>query len=208
MKRFFVNHELGKDFELAGSEHHHLANVARTKVGEQVIVCNGDEFDYIYTATRISKNISFLVFERKELNAANPEKNLTVFMAVIKFDNLAMTVEKLNEIGVSELMLFTSERVNAKPPNIGKLKIITEQSCKQCGRSIPMNIRGVLSFKEMMLELKKCGKEGLAIGPEGGFTPTESEQIFSIKSATPAWIGGRTLRSETAAIAFAARILL
>ena len=225
MKRFFVSCQLGKNFELKGGEHNHLANVLRVQVGESVIVCNGDEFDYVYNADKITKNSTQLCFVSRTQNIANPTKQVAVFLAIIKPDKLHTAITQLNEIGASELVLFNADRCNVSPKqiNLEKLNEIARQSCKQCGRSIPIKIS--LTFKEPEIALagydriyfadesldlslrdpqdfktELCVGSSVAIiiGPEGGFTPTERAKLLKI--ATPISLGPRILRTETAAV--------
>ncbi|MCL2756252.1 MAG: 16S rRNA (uracil(1498)-N(3))-methyltransferase [Firmicutes bacterium] len=230
MKRFFVSQILGNDFELTGSEHHHLAFVMRAKPGDKIILCNGDNCDYKYTIVKITRDEATLAFDSKSKNKQNPKNKLVVFIGLIKLDNLALIVEKLNELGASELVPFTSSNSNiaAKNVNIEKLNSIAKQSCKQCGRSIPLKVHEPITFKEMLNEItsfdntfyadrgekqdritreKTQGSSynALVIGPEGGFTLEENLVITEV--ATPITLGSRTLRSETAAIAATTLIL-
>jgi len=215
-RRFFVsNQALEKELVLNGAEHNHLANVLRLRVGEEVIIICGDEFDYRYEIISITKSQSNIRLIKKSPNKYNPEKNLTVYMGIIKHDNLALAVEKLNEIGVTEVVLFKSVNPQNIPVKIEKLQATANQSCRQCGRSIPLKVRGVIGFAELPSgavfadEKEKSQKiqnaNAIIIGPEGGFTDSEREQLRKI--ATPVSLGSRILRSETAAIAGATLML-
>ena len=159
MRRFFVHtcgdtsvspsfSILNTQFSICGAEHNHLANVVRCKIGERVTVCCGDEYDYICEITKITKNSSALQLIERQTNRANPKAALTVFLAVIKHDNLGLVVQKLNELGAMELVLFNADRcnVNTKSLNLAKLNTIAEQSCKQCERSKPLKV----SFTEKL----------------------------------------------------------
>ena len=84
MKRFFTKEKCERNVTLFDMEHSHLANVLRCKTGEQIILCRGDEFDYIYKILKISKNQTELEFVIKEINTHNPIASLTVFLGIIK----------------------------------------------------------------------------------------------------------------------------
>jgi len=249
-RRFYVqNQGLEKDLFLRDTEHNHLANVLRLRIGDKIIAMCGDEYDYTYEITRITKNETSLMLINKSPNMHNPQKQLTVYIGAIKHDNLALAIEKLNEIGVTEVVIFKSERSQDLPRHaaratpssrrgiisIDKLQTTANQSCKQCGRSIPLKARGVLTFSDMLIALPKENvyyadesslgeKETLAslranatqslseaqgcsiiIGPEGGFTDIERGKLRAL--ATPISLGARILRAETAAI-ISATILL
>jgi len=230
VKRFFVELALGKDFELTDAEHNHLANVLRVKTGEHVTVCCGDAFDYRYEVTKITKNASSMRFIERKENFSNPKVWVSVFLAKIKFDNLALAVTKLNEIGASEVVIFNAANCNValKSVNVEKLNIIAQQSCKQCGRSIPLKVRITTDEPDVALrgfdtvffadelrenelallsvqEISATDKNAVIIGPEGGFTLNERNKLLRV--AKPVSLGRRILRAETAAIVSAAILL-
>lgn len=228
-RRFYVTNKqgLGKDLVLRDAEHNHLANVLRSKVGDEIIIVCGDEYDYYYHIKSIAKSQTALDFIGKKANIYNPKKNLTVYIGIIKHDNLALVVEKLNEIGASRVVLFKSAHCQNIPVKIDKLRTIAQQSCKQCGRSIPLTIGGVLTIDELLKEVSEntvfadekadptntesitnlCGESSSAIiiGPEGGFTDAECASLR--KAAKPITLGRRILRAETAAIIGASLLL-
>jgi len=228
MKRFITSCRLGECIKLTGSEHHHLAHVVRVRVGDNVIMTNGDAFDYKYNIVSITRDCATLEFISKIKNKQNPKKNLTVFIGLIKPENLAWVVEKLNEIGASELVPFVCANSNTRSINIEKLREISRQSCKQCGRSVPLQIHDTISFRQMLHEIPNFDNafyadrgekrdrislsqisnsdyNALIIGTEGGFTLEENLAVTDV--ATPFTLGARTLRSETAAIVASTLIL-
>ena len=84
MKRFFVQNQiqdLSQDLVLSGVEHNHLAHVLRLRVGDEVIIVCGDEFDYYYEITSITRSQTNLTLIKKELNKSNPLQIVTVYMA-------------------------------------------------------------------------------------------------------------------------------
>ena len=240
-KRFFIKNpdlhpgreqSLAKDFFLVDIEHNHLANVLRLKVGDKIIIVCGDEFDYHYKITDIRKNSTKVEFSKRVENMCNPKSQLTVYISLIKFDNLVTALTKLSEIGVSDVVLFSSDYSNvpAKSVNMQKLEKILEQSCKQCERSIPIKLCGVISFGEVLKDLPKNTifadeaqrfiaqphrnsspqdiinlAEAIVIGPEGGFSDRERVELGKIAKSIS--LGPRILRTETAAIVASTLVL-
>ncbi|MCL2413379.1 MAG: 16S rRNA (uracil(1498)-N(3))-methyltransferase [Bacteroidales bacterium] len=213
MRRIFVKNIQGRensDLVLRDAEHNHIASVLRMRAREQVIVICGDEFDYLYEISSIMKRETTLKFISKSLNEKNPKQKFTVYLAAIK--NIDIAVTKLNEIGVSEIVVFESEHSNAKV-NIEKLNTIAEQSCKQCERSIPVKVSGVIKFNELPAGAiyadfnggKIIESKDIVIGPEGGFSVSERETL--LRSSKPVSLGSRILRSETAAIVLSTLVL-
>jgi len=227
LKRFYVKSTLGKDIEITGQEHIHLSQVLRAQIGENVIFCCGDEFDYEYEILKIAKNSTLLKFIKSTPNVHNPKACLAVYMAAIKPDNLNLVVQKLNEIGVRKLVIFDSERSNVSVQNLrlDRLESIAEQSCKQCMRSIPLKVEcgklDCLSGYNKVFFANECDNRkhlgeiitgvdeniALIIGPEGGFTEEERGKILANKNVISVSLGVRIFRAETAAIAAASIIL-
>jgi len=226
MRRFHIDTAQKKDLKLMGKEHNHLAHVLRMKVGDKVILTCNDPYDYLYSIKVISKNETQLEFISKSLNEFNPTTNVNVFMGLIKLDKLQFVVEKLNELGVTNLYLFTSthSNISSKDISLDKLNSYAIQSSKQCCRSISLRVHPVVSFEEMVVKIKEhdvrlfCSERGgkhiitslqrldgmtcLIIGPEGGFSNNEHDILG--KTATPVTLSKRILRTETAVIAVTA----
>ena len=230
MKRFFVTQKLGDNFRLTGAEHHHLANVLRCRVGDKIILVNGDPLDYRYQIHAIQRDESHLVFVDETKNRVNPTKHLTVYLGLIRLENVSLVVRKLNELGVSRIIPFLCQRSNLDKHAVDtqKLQAIANQSCKQCCRSIPLQIGEVLSFNEMLSAVKlfdfafyadrgekvqrlqtdaliSAETAALVIGPEGGLSMDENLALHN--HTDPITLGRRTLRSETAAIVASTLVL-
>ncbi len=235
MKRFFANVNNMKDGQiiLDGIEHNHIKNVMRMSVGDEVIAVCGDEFDYLCKVQEMAKNKTILHVEKKVKNENNPKIKLTVFQSLIKKQGLELMIQKLTELGVSSFIPFESKFsvVKAKEGKELKLQEISNQSIKQCRRSIPMKVEPACSFKEMVKLLKnydlvlfaneteggrKSLKEvlkitdktqniAIIIGAEGGFAPEEVLELSKITTSIP--LGKRILKAETASIGLAAIIM-
>lgn len=224
MRRFITNKINNDKVVLDGIEHNHLKNVLRLVEGEEVIVVCGDEYDYTCVIEKISKGDSLLRVVGKEINEYNSKVDVTVFQALTKQDNMTLIVQKLTELGVKTFVPFESQFITSKDKfnKQEKLQTISNQSVKQCKRSIPMDVKPTKSFNDMVKSLsdydvvifanetekstalskvKICPNQKIAIivGSEGGFSELECEKIISAggKSVT---LGKRILRAETASI--------
>ena len=223
MKKFFGRKE--QDFIIIdGEEINHLA-VLRCKQGENVVAYIGDEFEYNAQIVEISKKYAKLKILSKDVCKGNPTKNLTLFQALPKADKLDLVTQKLCELGATKIIPFESDFTVAKPnPNkIARLNKVSEEACKQCGRSLPLIVEDAISFKQMLEKFSEFDivlfaneKERLAsqeiqdknniaiiVGSEGGFSDKEIEQIKS-HGAECIGLGERILRTETASIALCA----
>lgn len=227
MKKFFARKD-GDFFIFEDSELNHF-NVLRCYVGEQVLCLGRDGNDYICEVVTISKKQAKARILSSSPNVKNPAKNITVFQGLVKGEKLDLIVQKLTELGVSSLFTFESNFAMAKANDnkIERLNKISEEACKQCGRSVPLIINPSIKFNEMIEKLSSYDvvlfanekqternlnellkdKQSIAIivGSEGGFSDEEIAQIQGA-NAINFGLGARILRAETACIAMSAII--
>ena len=236
MHRFYFDGALGGDVTIEGGEFNHLVNVLRVGAGERVIGVSCDDFDYEYEVASITRAGARLRFIEKRRNLANPGRELTVYLGLIKHDKLAQAVTQLNEVGVSEIVVFNCERSNVALKSVSEAKLneVARQSCKQCFRSRPAVVRVVSKFpfeearrqekiifartqSENEIDICGGGQQGgerdfggataVIIGPEGGFTPDEDRAFRGMRNVFGVTLGARVLRAETAAVVFAGLVL-
>lgn len=233
MKRFYLNKELqiNSTIKIDGVEHNHIKNVLRLQEGEEIILVCGDEYDYLAKIVRITKGDTEVQILSKTPNIYNPHSDVTVYQALVKSDNMSLIVQKLTELGVKTFIPFESEFITSKDKNnkCQKLQEISNQSIKQCKRSIPMSVENTKTFKSLLqdlsqydivifanecehsfdlksISLENSKKIALIIGSEGGFSPSEIEALKS-NNVQSISMGNRILRAETAAISLTSVVM-
>lgn len=218
LKRFFGT-VAGDTACLSDEEHFHCIRVTRYKVGYKLIVCNGDGYDYLGEIVEITPNQTRIRVLEKSLNNTEPAYPLRLLFSPCK--EMDFVVQKGVELGVTEFYPYISARTSTQPPKQERLEKIVEVGAKQCGRAMLPTVRPVVSLEEALRTVEadvkifcyeECKEGGIRalfsapasaavlIGPEGGFTPEESEmaQSFGFNAVT---LGKRILRVETAAVA-------
>ena len=231
-KRFFVTNENidNETITLTGEEHNHLSRVLRLPVGAEVeCFADGDNL-YNCEITSITKQSTTLkVLSTYECDA-NPKESVTLFQALPKGEKLELIIQKVSELGVSEIVTFTSNFTIAKTNDnkLPRLEKIAVSAAKQCGRTRLISLSPTITFKQMLDRVKQYDliifanetedngglqnlvKKGLKIalivGSEGGFSAQEIEQIKQV-GAKSISMGKRILRAETAAISLSACVL-
>lgn len=231
MRRFLAEKFNNDRVVLEGTEHNHLKNVLRLKEGDEVIVVCGDEYDYTCVIEKISKGDTILRVVSKQINEYNSKLDVTVFQALTKHDNMSLIVQKLTELGIKTFVPFESQFITSKDKysKRDKLQIISNQSIKQCKRSVPMEVRDTLTFNNLIKELSNydivifanetektknlnelkldCSqKVALIIGSEGGFSQLECDKLVDA-GAVSVSLGKRILRAETASIGLASVVM-
>ncbi|MGI8982103.1 MAG: RsmE family RNA methyltransferase [Pirellulaceae bacterium] len=224
-ERFFVEQPItGSTAELVDTEAQHLAKVMRAAVGDEVALFDGSGAEFAAKVARIAKAVVTLeILERREVNR-EPRLALTLAVALPKGERQKWLVEKLTELGAACLMPLITERGVAQPVDaaLTRLRRAVIEASKQCGRNRLMEIappREALEYftaegPSVKLIAEPGGEQlgslaqdvallACAIGPEGGFTPTELKAALENNWRTVS-LGRSILRIETASIAIAA----
>jgi 16S rRNA (uracil1498-N3)-methyltransferase len=222
--RFYVNQPLAAGpLLLHGPEAHHLASVCRIRAGQQVVLFNGDGWEWTARVEQIGKKAVLL--EVLEGQPVDRELGFAVVVAcpLPKGDRGQFLIEKLTELGVTTYVPLITQRSSfaVTEARVDKLQRYVIEACKQCGRNRLMEIRPPLRWSQLVAEtswparrwLGEAGGQPAAlgpardtlavVGPEGGLTP---EEVASARAA--GWqaisLGPRTFRIETAALVLAA----
>ena len=221
--RFHVNSPLAPGWVvLSGPEAHHLA-VSRLRPGDAVCLFNGDGREYRGKVAEMGKRDAAVSVE--EVVAVDRERpqRLVVAAPLPKGDRGQFLVEKLTELGTSELVLLTTERTVTHPSDAkrDKLERWVIEASKQCGRNVLMPVRGPVKWADFLRDASlpvarwlahpgggeppTSGEAVLAVGPEGGLTEAEVTRARAAGWQV-AGLGPRILRIETAALALASRL--
>ncbi len=235
-KRFYYNGNLNANdnIVLEGDEFHHLANVMRARVGEKVCLFNGNGTFYFGKITQINKKNAEISIDYSEKSQSEPKIDLTIYQALAKGDKLSLVMQKITEIGASEMAIFDSDfcDVKANTTRAQRLETIAISAAKQCGRASITNQTGVYNLKEVANHIQnfdaflvayeaedgltlsnflinnknKIKKIAVMIGAEGGFSEKEIELLKS-NGARIVSLGSRILRTETASIVSAGLVM-
>ena len=210
---------------LTGQHADHLIRVLRARAGQEFDIVAGQSIRRGRITTITEHRVEFELGE--ELPAAAPA-NLTLLIAIFKFDRMEWAIEKCTELGASRIIPVIARRTethlaSASEKRVERWRRIAIQATEQSRRATPPEItaphklvdaisltcavRIVLSESEPRSQLRDVlssheteGEVLLAIGPEGGWTENEL-QLFQKEGWISASLGPTILRAETAAIA-------
>jgi 16S rRNA (uracil1498-N3)-methyltransferase len=222
----------GGTIVLAGDEFHHCVRVSRARPGDLVTLLDGQGVRYEARVTRVGAREAVLeVLAREEGPRVLP---VDIAVALIKAPRFDLAVEKCAELGVRGIVPFTSERC-VRRPGSGDSRAWGERmrrkivaACKQAARPTfpvfeePVSLDALserfpayravyLADRDSSAEAPACGAAAGGpvlgiVGPEGGLSPAERGTLVS-RGAIPVLLGPFRLRSETAAICLACRLL-
>lgn len=236
MQHFFLKLENFSDKEISIQNPdilHQMQRVLRMKPGDQFIALDNSGFEYLCSIESLENSAASAKILEKRKNTAESEIFISIYQALPKkMETFEWILQKGTELGVSEFVPLITEhtqrrdfskrerlekimREAAEQSERGKIPVLKESIDFEKivvenfdGISIVLHSRGnypsLISKLPKITRAKKCR---IFIGPEGGFSENEIEQVqktgFFVTS-----LGPRILRTETAAISALSLVLL
>jgi 16S rRNA (uracil1498-N3)-methyltransferase len=224
-RRFFVEQFANATAVIRGETAHHLRRVLRAQTGQLYELSDGERVWLGRIERTAGDRVEFALLE--ELPADQPPLDLTLLLAVVKFDAFEWALEKATELGVSTIIPLAAARSEktllvAAAKRAERWKRILVEASQQSRRvRVPVlqqlakpdlafaarlgGLRVVLSERAAAPTLRNVlsGNNDLsavlAVGPEGGWTETEiaEAQATGFQDAS---LGRLILRTETAVI--------
>lgn len=229
-RRWIADEVSGDRAALTGSHAEHLIRVLRARVGQEFDIAAGDA---VYRGRIALIGDHRVEFELGERVSAPEQIELTLILAIIKFDRMEWAIEKCTELGVAKIVPLIANRTDvhlaaAALKRAERWRRIAREAAEQSRRSAPPDISQPLRAKEAAalpgntrillaeFETQTTLRDAvqshrghdllLAVGPEGGWTEEEG-QLFRTAGWIAASLGQTILRAETAAIAATAIVM-
>jgi 16S rRNA (uracil1498-N3)-methyltransferase len=211
---------------MEGDAAHHLGRVLRAEAGQLYELSDGHTVWLGRVASVARDRVEFALVE--ELPACRPAVDVTLLLAVVKFDAFEWALEKATELGVNTIVPLAAARSEktllaaaAKRAERWK-KILVEASQQSRRVSVPSlgavtrpehfftqqkeGLKLLLSERQdapsmrAILEGQRSSRAVIAIGPEGGWMDKELESAAQ-SGFKEVSLGKLILRTETAVIA-------
>ncbi len=224
--RLFVTETLARDVAVAVAREqaNYLFNVMRLVSGDAVALFNGRDGEWRAEVADAGKRGGRLVCV-EALRPQDSGPDLHLLFAPVKKARTDFIAEKATEMGCRRLAPVFTRFTNSERINADRLRAHAVEAAEQCGiLSVPeiadsVRLDAALLTWEPGRRLLFCdetrtappaaealraagpGPWAVLIGPEGGFAPEEAERLRALPFATPASLGPRVLRADTAAVA-------
>jgi 16S rRNA (uracil1498-N3)-methyltransferase len=224
-RRFFVDQVVDGQAEMSGDDAHHLARVLRVLTGQKFEITDSRSV-WLATVTEVRKSVvRFSVDEELESGGGLPE--VTLYLALIKFDRFEWAVEKATELGVTRIVPVDAARteqglLQGATKRVERWRRLAKEASEQSRRLRAPQIDDPLKFAVAVrqpanhriwldekpgapalvraLHLQAGDVTAFAVGPEGGWSDPERSQ-FAEQGWTGASLGSSVLRAETAVCA-------
>ena len=157
MNRFYVenNQIINERIYITGPDVNHIRNVLRMKVGEKIIISNGQGNDfYCIIESECNDEVVAFIKESKETDTELKGK-LYLFQGIPKKDKMELIIQKAVELGVYEIIPVMTKRTVVKLEDrkkelkkLERWQAIATSAAKQSGRGIIPIIKDTMNFKE------------------------------------------------------------
>jgi 16S rRNA (uracil1498-N3)-methyltransferase len=211
---------VGGSVTLPSDAARHLITVLKQPVGAKLVLFNGDGHSYYATISEVSKRNVLVAIDSVEFDDRESPLTLHLVQGISRGDKMDLTLQKAVELGVTEITPIITERCGVKLPSdrlekkLDHWRKVIISACEQCGRNripqlnSPQKFNAWLSHMsdevttlilnphngKSLRELTPANHFQLVIGPEGGLSESEVEQLEA-KSAVSIQLGPRILRT-------------
>ncbi len=141
---------------ITGEDVNHIVNVLRMKKGEEVLLSDGSDTDYLCSIDMLSDDrVELLVISDKEPSRELPSK-IYLYQALPKLDKLEYIIQKSVELGAYSVVPVETSRCIVKldekksRSKRERWQSIAEAAAKQSKRSIIPEIKAPVSFKKAL----------------------------------------------------------
>jgi 16S rRNA (uracil1498-N3)-methyltransferase len=227
MQRYFVNKKDIKENQVFvyDNDAHHIKDVMRFKVGDQVMVNTYEGNLYLTEVSNFGKKEVVLNLI-KQIPSDYQPLNLDMGISLIKKDKFELIIQKLTELGINRIYPLNTDYSIIKIDDFSKKKTrflsIAKEASEQSERTCVPEITDQLEIfnldvsnydycffgyaretenllPEKISKIESTDKVLFLIGPEGGFSEKEITWLKN-NNFTSVSFGKSILRSETAAI--------
>lgn len=226
MQRLFLPHGLTQNavVEPDAQQSHYLSHVLRLKPAAKLLVFNGRDGEWLCEVAAVEKK-KVLLRLLAQVRPQPPHPDLLYCFAPLKAGRLDYLVQKAVEMGAGVLQPVITQHTQMSTIGTDRLRANVVEAAEQCGiLAIPrvedaIKLDRLLWLWEPGRRLIFCDegadtnnpipaltavaerKLGLLVGPEGGFSDEERQQLRALPYVTPIPLGPRILRADTAAVA-------
>ena len=206
---------------------HHLAVVLRARVGDRIVIFDGQGQEGQGVVRAADKTKAVVEIESIQTIRRESPLHITVLQALCTGDKMDWVVQKSTELGAARIIPVAAARsvLKLEPDRalkrLAHWRAIAQAAAAQSGRTVIPTISAVMSFREALLDWKQApspktgwlldpfaqerfstaatqGPVAIWIGPEAGWTD-EEEQMANAAGIRGLQLGPRILRTETAA---------
>lgn len=163
MYHFFIDQNQVEDdhVRIIGPDVNHIKNVLRMGAGEEVLISNGVDKDYLCEVLSVtSQEVTAKILSVEEGGRELPAR-ITLFQGLPKGDKMELIIQKAVELGAYEIVPVETKRTVVKldkkkeESKLRRWNAVSESAAKQSKRLIVPEVTGVMSLKEALVFSKE-----------------------------------------------------
>lgn len=210
-------------YQIKGDNAHHLLNVVRVELNEEILLLNGQGLGVKTKVTSVSKReLGLTKIEHFEYSR---KLEMDLALGIPKKEALELSIKQAVELGFRRIYLIRSQYSQTKLPEADRLESLLISALEQSNAAfMPEMISGSWlevpagEYAEILMldsqsksagnsSLKSTDKRLLVVGPEGGFSPEETTFLHQWPKVKVVNLPTPILRTPTAVAAGAGIIL-
>jgi 16S rRNA (uracil1498-N3)-methyltransferase len=223
----------GSEVVLPESAAAHLGRVLRLGVGDACVLFNGDGHDYAARIVALGKRELRVAVDAARPVLRESPLRLVLLQGVARGEKMDLILQKATELGAAAFHPLWSQRSEVKldearaEKRLAHWRSVVSSACEQSGRAVVPAVSAPVTLQATLAALPAGGlrlildPEGelafsslsldtdapvyLAIGPEGGWSPLDREQLRAA-GFLGLRLGPRILRTESAGLAAVAAL--
>jgi 16S rRNA (uracil1498-N3)-methyltransferase len=224
--RLYVDAPLGAGMMLEPGDDQasYLLRVLRLEAGAELLVFNGRDGEHLARIAEAGRKRCRLEALR-QVRAQTAGPDIDYLFAPLKRARLDYMVQKATELGVRRMRPVRTEHTQVERINLERMRANVIEAAEQCGvlwlpevleprplaevlgdwpadrRLVLADEAAPLTSPISALAAIGAGPIAVLVGPEGGFSKSEREQLLGLDFVTPIALGPRIMRADTAAVA-------
>ncbi len=214
--------------EINDNDFNYLINVMRKKIGEQILLFNGEGGEWLAKIVQIHKKDCQLQITNQTKPQYFPP-SITLAFAPVKNARIDFIASKATELGITKFQPIITQHTIVDKINLERFGANIKEAAEQCERLDLPEILQPIKLNNFLKNLKEnqililCDESGsgekasnvltalktklsnldeiiILTGPEGGFSAQELLNFNSTKNLHKISLGPRILRADTAIV--------
>lgn len=224
LPRLFCPDSLGRDRQLilSSEQCHYVVGVMRRKEGQNLRLFNARDGEWLAQIMESHKKKTVLKITT-QLRAPAQMPVLHLFFGILRKHRQDLLIEKATELGATHLTPLLTDHVHIRQFNKARTALQAIEATEQSERLCPPHVyeaqtigQALSDWPAQQILYVGCTRSSerslsqvveaektpaVMVGPEGGFSESEQQQLASYPFVRFFQMGGHVLRSETAALA-------
>lgn len=180
------NLKIGTTIKLSDNAAVHATRVLRLEISDEIVLFNGDGFDYTCAITSIKKS-EVLVIVKSVVKITNESPlHITLLQGISSGDRMDYTIQKAVELGVNEIQPLSTERSVVKlSPERAQRRLehwqnVVIAACEQSGRAFVPTVHASVQLSAWLQATMNLKSSHAATGDANIKTLTNNENFLRI----------------------------